>query len=443
MEFNLSYKEVCKYIDNTLIFGIKPNLLRINKILDLLDNPHKKINFVHIVGTNGKTSVTKITASLLKEHGFKTGYYISPHIYSYTERISLNGSDISEDKFTKIFKEILPAINKVNELNYEGEMTQFEILTAMMFFVAFDEKLDVMVLEAGMGGRWDATNAATAKVVGLTGVSLEHTKILGNSIKAIAKEKAEVIKNNSLTATSSKDMEVLKILKGKVRQTNSRLFVIDKDFKIKDIREDNIKGFTADIKGIYNDYNEIKFPVPGNYQQTNLCLSIALSELFKGGKLNIKTLNQSFYNINITGRFQVLKLEPYFIADASHNPEGIKNLTLNILKYFKNNRKIIIFSVLKDKDYTKMIKEILPIADLIILTSSCNVRSLPVDELEREVMKEIEVKRNDGKKIPEFVYKIDTIKNSIKYSLNIALKNDIICLTGSITNLEFVKSEFF
>ncbi|MCL5771062.1 MAG: bifunctional folylpolyglutamate synthase/dihydrofolate synthase, partial [Actinobacteria bacterium] len=163
----MNYKEVCKYIDDTLIFGIKPNLLRINKILNLLDNPEKKINFIHVVGTNGKTSVTKITAAILNSHGFKAGYYISPHIYSYTERISVNGHDISEDKFTKVFEDILPLINKVNEMNYDGEMTQFEILTAMMFYTALSERLDVMILEAGMGGRWDATNAASAKVAGL------------------------------------------------------------------------------------------------------------------------------------------------------------------------------------------------------------------------------------------------------------------------------------
>ncbi|MCL6088043.1 MAG: Mur ligase family protein, partial [Actinobacteria bacterium] len=318
-----------------------------------------------------------------------------------------------------------------------------EILTAMMFYTALSERLDVMILEAGMGGRWDATNAASAKVAGLTGVSLEHTKILGNTIKAITKEKAEVIKNNSLVASSSKDVEVLKILEVKIKETYSSLYIIDKDFAVKSIKQDNIEGFTADIKGIYDDYSNIKFPIPGNYQQTNLCLALALSELFIGGKLNTQKINQSLNHTNISGRFQIMKREPFFIADASHNPEGIKNLTLNILKYFKDNKKIIIFSVLKDKDYKEMIKSILTIADFLILTSSETNRSLPVDELEREVKKEIKILKNKGEKIPELVYKINNIENSIKYSLNIALKNDIICLTGSITNLEFVKSEYF
>lgn len=439
----MDFKEVCNYIDKTLIFGIKPNLFRISEILNLLNNPEKKVNFIHIVGTNGKTSVTKITSAILKEHNLKVGYYISPHIYSYTERISINGNDISQIKFTKAFEEILPLINKVNKMNYGGEMTQFEILTAMMFYVAYNEKLDVMIMEAGMGGRWDATNVANAKVVGLTGVSLEHTQILGKTIKEIAKEKAEVIKTKSFVATSSNDLQVLRILKQKIKETNSSLYLINKNFFIKDIKKDDFEGFTVDIHGIYDDYNNIEFPILGDYQKNNLCLAVALSELFLEKKLDNKKLNQSLKNTKIIGRFQIMKREPIFIADASHNPEGIKNLILNISKYFKNNKKIIIFSVLKDKNYKEMIKDILNIADLLILTSSQTNRSLSVDELEEEVKKEIKIKKNKNEKVPEIIYKINDIENSIKYSLNIALKNDIICLTGSITNLEFVKPEYF
>lgn len=439
----MNYNEVCKYIDSTLVFGIKPNLLRINKILNLLGSPHEKIGFIHIVGTNGKTSTTKITAAILNGYGFSAGYYVSPHINSYTERISIRGSDIAEDKFTRVFEEIFPSVIKVNEMNLDGEMTQFEILTAMMFYVAFNEKLDAMVLEAGMGGRWDATNAAYAKVAGLTGVSLEHTLILGSTITAIAKEKAEIIKSSCRVATASTDSKVLKVLEGKVKDTKSELYIIEKDFAVAELKNESIEGFVADIRGIFGSYENIRFPLPGNYQQENLCLAIALCELFAGKKLSTEKINESLSHTNITGRFQLMRREPAFIADASHNPEGIKNLAINLQKYFKDRRKIIIFSVLKDKDYKEMIKCILPLSDLIILTSSCTGRSLSADELEEEVLKEAEKLRDENVKGPQLIFKIDNIENSIKYSLNIALKNDIICITGSITNLEFVKSEYF
>ena len=439
----MNYSEVCKYLDNTLIFGIKPNLLRINRILDLLGSPHKKIEFIHIVGTNGKTSTTKIISAILNFHNYKAGYYISPHIHSYTERISIRGHDISRDDFVRVFEEISPFVEKVNEINLDGEMTQFEILTAMMFYAAFKEKLDVMVLEAGMGGRWDATNAAYAGVAGLTGVSLEHTHILGKTIEKITKEKAEIIKNKCRVATSSTDVNVLKILKEKTIKTGSDLYEIGKDFGVKSIKKDSIDGFTVDIKGIFDIYENIIFPLPGDYQKTNLSLAVALSELFSGSKLNTEKINQCLAYINISGRFQIMKAGPVFIADASHNPEGIKNLAVNLLKYFKKNKRIIIFSVLKDKEYKEMIKAVLPVADIIILTSSYSPRSLEINLLEETVLRQSQKLKKEGGKSPKFIYRIDNIENSIKYSLNIALKNDIICLTGSITNLEFVKSEYF
>jgi len=439
----LNYLEVCNYLDNTLVFGIKPNLLRINKILELLGNPHGKIEFIHIAGTNGKTSTTKITSAILSSHGYKAGYYISPHIHSYTERISIAGRDISHDDFRMVFKEILPFIERVNKTDPEGEMTQFEILTAMMFYAAYKEKLDVMVLEAGMGGRWDATNAAYAATAGLTGVSLEHTQILGKTITAITKEKAEIIKDRSRVATSSTDKDVLKILEEKTIKTGSELFKIDKDFKVISVKNDGIEGFKVDIKGIYDTYENIIFPIPGDYQKTNLALAVALSELFSGSRLNVKKINNGLACTNISGRFQLMKTSPVFISDASHNPEGLKNLTANLIKYFKKNKKIIIFSVLKDKDYMEMIKSVLPVADIMILTSSHSPRSLDLTLFEEAVLKELQKLSTEGIKSPEFIYSIDNIENSIKFSLDIALKNDIICLTGSITNLEFVKSEYF
>lgn len=442
----MNYGKVCKYLDDALVFGIKPNLLRINKILNLLDDPHLKVGFVHVVGTNGKTSTAKMTAAILNYHGFNSGYYISPHINTYTERISLGGSDIPEEKFIKTFLNILPFVEEVNAMDLDGEMTQFEILTAMMFKVAFDEKLDAMVLEAGMGGRWDATNAASARVVGLTGVSLEHTQILGDSISAITKEKVEIIKNNSLVATASIDNIVLSILKDKVKNTKSDLYIMGKDFKLTNVKDEGLEGFKADVKGIFNEYGNIYFPLPGNFQQSNLCLAIALSELFVNDfdkRLSEEKINESLFHTNIMGRFQIMRKNPVFISDASHNPEGIKNLVQNLEEYFKDKRKIIIFSVLKDKNYMEMINSILRLSDLIILTSSGTERSLPIDELETETFKQMEKLRKENRKMPKFVYKIDNIENSIKYSLKIALKDDIICLTGSITNLEFVKSKYF
>src|SRR5665811_491783 len=185
-----SYSQATKYLDDCLVFGIKPSLVRINKILELQGNTHKKTDFIHVVGTNGKTSTSIIASHIIYKHRIRCGYHISPHINEYTERLWHCGAPITKERFAGLFNDIYPYIGKVNEMDLGGPLTQFEIIAAMAFKLACDECLDVMVLEAGMGGRWDATNAADSVVAGLTGVSLEHTAILGDTIKEIAIEKA-------------------------------------------------------------------------------------------------------------------------------------------------------------------------------------------------------------------------------------------------------------
>ena len=429
-----SYEKATKYLDDCLIFGIKPDLIRIKKILEITGSPHKKSDFIHVVGTNGKTSTTIITASILKSHGLKCGYHISPHITSYNERIWIDGKDISEQDFKDIFNFLHPCIEKVNSLNLGGPMTQFEIIAAMAFTAAAKEKLDVMVLEAGMGGRWDATNAADSKVVGFTGVSLEHTQILGKTISEIAVEKAEVIKGGAPIATLSRNSKVLEVLRKRTAATNSKLYLYGKDFFLLKKRRDCFEGWQTDIKGIFSSYSGLSIPLIGNYQPFNLALSTALSELYlgsRGKKIDGKLLKNSLKNLKISGRFQIIKKTPLVIADASHNPEGIKNFIKNIKECFGNFRKVIIFAVLKDKDYKKMISSILKISDILILTSSNTERSLPVNELKKEVNRAVE-----KSVIPAKIYKIDSISNSLNFALKNSKSSDIICITGSITNLE-------
>lgn len=270
------YPEITKYLDDCLIFGIKPSLIRIQKILALLDYPQKKIDFIHVVGTNGKTSTTTMISYILTGQGISCGYHISPHINEYTERFWVKGKQISKEKFSRAFNEIYPFILEVNRLDMGGPVTQFEILAAMAFKLAEDEKLQVMVLEAGMGGRWDATNAADSKVVGFTGVSLEHTAILGKTISEIALEKVQVIKNHSSVATLSTDARVLQILKDKTEATDSKLFMYDKDFFIKKKERMDLSGWRVDLKGLTDEYSDIQIPVLGNYQPFNLALSVAV-----------------------------------------------------------------------------------------------------------------------------------------------------------------------
>jgi len=434
----VNYRQVCKYLDDCLIFGIKPDLVRIEKILQFLDNPQKKVDFIHIVGTNGKTSTAKMVAGILSYHGIHTGYHISPHINSYTERMWISGKEVSEKEFTEVFDQIYPYIQKVNKMDLGGPITHFEIISAMAFKLAENEGIEVMALEAGMGGRWDATNIADSKVVGLTGVSLEHTDMLGSTIREITSEKVEVIKEKALTATTSCDREVLEILTRKVKDTGSRLFLFEKDFYIQRKVDLGLEGWLLDIKGIKNVYKNLPLNLVGQYQPLNLSLAIVLAELYMGTRkkeISEKKIKESMSGIRVRGRFEIIRKKPLVIADASHNPEGVENFARDVDRYFGNRKKIIIFAVLKDKDYESMVENIIGISDTLILTSSLSSRSLDTSELEKVVKRKIEWLK-DADRLSGKVHKIDTMENSIKFALKISGRNDIICITGSITNLE-------
>jgi len=436
----VDYRQVSKYLDDCLIFGIKPGLIRVEKILKFLGSPHKNVDFIHIVGTNGKTSTAKMTASILSHHGIRTGYHISPHISSYTERIWICGKEVPEKKFAGVFNRIYPYISRVNKMDLGGPITQFEIICAMAFKLAEDEGIEVMVLEAGMGGRWDATNIADSKVVGLTGVSLEHTEMLGDSIEKITSEKVEVIKKGAMVATTSSSREVLKILKRKVKNTGSRLFLYGKDFTIQKKVDLGLKGCLLDIKGINGSYSNLGLKLLGQYQSLNLSLAVVLSELYLETKKRTiieKKLQESISHMTVRGRFEIIRKRPLVITDSSHNPEGIENFAHDIVRYFGDKRKIIIFAVLKDKDYEKMIEAIIKVSDILILTSSKSSRSLNADRVLRATKEKIKRLERACHR-PDKVYRIDTIRNSIKFALKISERNDIICITGSIANLEYI-----
>ena len=433
----MNFSQVGKYLDDALIFGIKPSLIRINKILELMGDPHKDTDFIHIVGTNGKTSTTVMLAGILKGQGFRSAYHISPHISSYAERIWIDGSDITEEKFAYTFDEIYPYIEEVNSLDLGGSITQFEIITAMAFVAAADSGTEVMVLEAGMGGRWDATNAADAKVAGLTGVSLEHTQILGSTIPEIAAEKVEVIKKGTRAATISSDHAVLDIIEKKASSMNADLYLYGRDFSISSRESRGLLGWKIELEAIFGKYSGIEIPLIGDYQPLNLSLAVVLAELYMdtiNRKLDGNLLSNSLAGIYIKGRLEMIKKDPLVFSDVSHNPEGMDKFCKVMEKYFRSRKKTIVFAVLADKDYGAMIKKILGKADRLILTSSHTGRSLSVAKLQQKTT-EIMEKGSSDIEMPTEVYAMDSVENSLNYALKISGTNDIICITGSPTNL--------
>jgi len=431
----LNFKEVVEELDNTEKFGTNPSLDTIRLVCKRLGNPQKNYLTIHVVGTNGKTSTTRMISSILTHLHYKTGCYISPHTYSYIERFAIDNEFISKDDFVFYYQKIRQIANELENILGSKKVTHFEILTSMAFLYFSQKRCDNAVLEAGMGGRWDATNLADSKVVVLTNVTKEHTKYLGNTVYKIAVEKAEVIKDRAHVVTGSSNKEVLKVLKIKCKETKAKLFQIGKDFLIKGCqRRNNYR--TVDVEGIYNNFSKIKINQISKYQCENAAMALIATELFLKDK-NVKPelLKTALIPVDFRGRLEKVHENPTIILDGSHNPGAIKKLVFEIKNNFKYEKLHLIFAVFGDKDAKKMLKIIWPIIDNLIITESKSYRRHPYKKLYRLAKR---VEEETGDNLPR-IYRRKNISDSIKLALKIAKEDDLICICGSFSNLPIAK----
>lgn len=432
----MTFKQVVAELDATEKFGTNPSLNTIREICNILNNPQNDYSTIHVVGTNGKTSTTRMISSILTHLGYKTGCYISPHIYSYIERFAIDNEFISEDDFAFYYKKIKPIVDRLNNTLDIERVTHFEILTSIAFLYFSERKCDCVVLEAGMGGRWDATNLADSKIVVLTNVTKEHTKYLGNTIRKIAIEKAEVIKDKAYVVTGSSDKDVLKVLNKKCEEKKALLFRINKDFFIEDYQKKNDYRM-ANIKGIYKYFSEIRINQISRYQCENAAMAIAATELFIGEE-NIKPelLKNTFIPVDFRGRLEKVRENPTVILDGSHNPGAMKKLVFEIKENFQYEKLYLIFAVLSDKDAKKMLKIIWSITDNLIITESESFRKYPYEKL-YTLAKKVKKEMKGG---PPKIFKRKTISDSIDLARKSSGDNDLICICGSFTNIPLARN---
>lgn len=342
-----------KYIDTINLltsqgkFYINLGLDRISKILDLLGNPQDKLKIIHVAGTNGKGSVCTIIAAILVKSGMKTGLYTSPHIYEYTERIKINGYDIKKDDFTRYIFEICKIADENNI-----HLTEFEILTAVMFKYFADNNVDIAVVETGLGGRFDATNVIKKNLCSIiTHIDLDHTERLGSTKSKIAFEKAGIIKPNCPVFTCEGYEEI----KDKADECNS-LFVLVTPF------EDTTN---LSLKGVC--------------QQENLSLALAaVRYLFP--QIDEDTIQDALKEVKNPCRFQFCRDD--LIVDASHNPNGVMALKESLDWYFPDKKRCFVFGCLKNKDYKKMMDILFDKGDEIYFYHFNNKNSCTVEELQ-------------------------------------------------------------
>ena len=337
-----------KYLESLEKFGINLRLERITTLLDQLGNPQQSFNSIHVAGTNGKGSTCAMIASILNAAGYRVGLYTSPHLFHYTERIKINGKEISRKEFSRLIKLMQLLAEKL-----ELKPTVFEVLTAAAFLYFAQKKVDYAVVEVGLGGRLDATNVLTPLVSIITNIELEHTKILGNTLTKIAAEKAAIIKPHVPVVTAEIKPEPLKVIREKCEKSRSILIGVSPN---QIIREPKLLG---------------------PHQKINCATAIAAIRL-AGIKVDHQHIRQGLKKVSWPGRFQVIQKRPLIIVDGAHNPSGTKVLRQTIQENYPGKKFSIIFGCQQDKDQGAMLKELSPIASRFIFTRSSHPQSAKI-----------------------------------------------------------------
>ncbi|WP_134663053.1 MULTISPECIES: folylpolyglutamate synthase/dihydrofolate synthase family protein [unclassified Amycolatopsis] len=364
---------------------LEPSLARIQALMTLLGEPNHGYPVVHVAGTNGKGSVARMVDSLLTRMGLRSGRYTSPHLQLVTERIALDGRPISAARYAELYQDIAPYVAMVDGASEDGvPMSKFEVLTGMAFAAFSDAPVEAAVLEAGMGGAWDATNVADAQVAVITPIGLDHTEYLGPTAVDAAAEKAGIIKPGSVAVIGEQDPEVLNVLLKRTVEVDAAVARAGSEFGVLE-REVAVGGQMLKLQGLGGVYDEIFLPLHGAHQAANAALALAAVEAFFGAgkdkQLVIEAVREAFAEVENPGRLERVRAAPAVLVDAAHNPMGARALATTITDEFNFRRLVAVVGVLSDKDARGILDALEPVVSDVVVTRSSSPRSLPVEDL--------------------------------------------------------------
>ncbi len=397
-----------------------PGLDRIRKLLSLLGDPQKELKFVHIAGTNGKGSTAAMTASILCKAGYKAGLFTSPYIYRFHERIQMDGAQISDEK-------LLPLILKVKALaeTMEELPTEFEFVTALAMEYYRQEKCPIVVLEVGMGGRIDATNAIDApEVAVITNIGLDHTDALGDTLPEIAANKAGIIKPGCHAVTYRGDADVEAVYENICKEL---------DVPLRKADFDSIKLHCCDLFGQRFDHGhrkELELPLLGDHQLHNAAVVLAVIDALieRGWNISEENIRDGLKAVTWPGRFDIVCRQPLFIIDGGHNPQCIQALVKNIDDYLADRKVVALTGVLADKDYGEMFRPVMEKVDSFVCITPDNPRRLPAHELAEHL-------RAAGAR----AVACDTVKEAVETAKEMAGEKGAVLCFGSLYSIGDIK----
>jgi len=415
----MKYTEALDWLNAFESFGMKLGLERIIHLCERLHNPQHRYKTIHVGGTNGKGSVSTIIASILSQSGYTVGLYRSPHLQRFSERMVVNGEEISQDDLLTLIEQIKPLIDDMT--NKGKTPTYFEIVTAMAFLYFQNKNVDIAVVEVGLGGQFDATTIVTPVLCIITNISLEHQEILGDTIEKIACEKAGILKKDVPLITAAEGQS-LSVIKDIAKKKHAPLTVITHHSWKR--CKGGLSWQEFHVTGTLKEY-VIKTSMMGRYQGENISLALAAIEQLQmsGMYITDEAINEGIATVAHPGRMEILSTEPLLLLDGAHTIAGMSVLKETLENDVVYNRLVLVIGILADKKIQEMLNIIVPLADVIVVTQSKNTRACEPGKL-KENIKQIDAEK-------EVIVK-ETIADAIRYAKNRAKKDDLICITGSL-----------
>lgn len=361
-------------------WNFEPTLDRIAALMDVLGSPQHSYPVVHVAGTNGKSSTTRMIETILRERNLRVGRFTSPHLISMRERISVDGAPLSEERFVEVYEDIAPYLQMIDAQG--RRLSFFETLTAMAFAAFADAPVDVAVIETGMGGSFDATNVADGAVAVITPISLDHVDYLGPDIATIAGEKAGIIKPGATVVLAQQELPAAEVLMRRAAEMGATVAREGLEFGVLG-RELAIGGQLLRLQSLKGTYEEVLLPLYGAHQASNAACALAAVEALTVGDdpLDPELVRQAFLQVTSPGRLEVVRRGPTVLVDAAHNPGGIQATLEAVQESFDFAKLIAVVAVFEDKDVQGILELLEPMVDEIVVTRNSSPRSMDVDDL--------------------------------------------------------------
>ena len=412
----MNAEQAIAYIHSVCWKGSIPGLGRTQELLEKMGNPEKKLKFVHIAGTNGKGSTAAMTASILSKAGYRTGLYTSPYIYRFHERIQVDGVEISDEDLTEITEYVKPLADSMAQ-----SPTEFELVCCIAFEYFYRKKCEIVVLEVGMGGAWDATNVIEVpEVAVITNIGLDHTEYLGDTVEKIAETKSGIFKphGHAVVYRSTPSVEAVYERVCAERDVSLR----KADFEGLVLKAHTLEGQVFDCGSRKN----LVLPLLGDHQLHNasVVLSIADTLIGEGWKISEQNIYDGIRDVRWPGRFDIVCRKPLFIIDGGHNPQCIEALVKNIRDYLAGKKVIALTGVLADKDYADMYKPVMPLVDRFVCITPPNPRKLEAEQLARYL-------RQAGAQAQAS----ESILDGVKQAMDLAGKDGVVLCFGSLYSI--------